>query len=233
MRRWVRSGSGCGRLAERAILEITWLGHACFRLRSKEGVVVTDPYGPSLGLALGKPTADIVTVSHHSPHHAHVAGVGGSPRVIEGPGEYEVHNIAITGVQTQRLSETGQPVGMNTVYLYEMDDLVVCHLGDLGRKLSESEAEEMPDVDILLVPVGGVGTLNAAQASEVISQLEPKLVVPMHYKADGANLELDGVDRFLRELGVTDAEPQPKLTIAKSNLPETMQVVVLEPRRGT
>lgn len=213
-------------------MEITWLGHAAFRLRSREGVVVTDPYPPSLGLNLGKPTADIVTVSHDSPNHAYVAGVGGNPRVLAGPGEYEAHNIAITGVQTYRYDEAGNRIGGNTIYLYEMDDLVVCHLGDIGRKLSESEAEAMPGVDVLLVPVGGLGALNATQAVEVISQLEPKLVVPMHYRLPGITLELEGVERFLREMGVTGAEPQPRLSATRSSLPETVQVVLLEPRRG-
>ena len=188
-------------------MEITWLGHACFRLRGKEGVVVTDPFGPNTGLALGKPTADVVTISHHADNHANVGGVGGEFRVLDGPGEYEVHNIGITGVQTPRVDEHGQPAGINTAYLFEMDDLVVCHLGEFSGKLTASEAEAMPGVDVLLVPVGGVGTLNASGASEVISRLEPRVVVPMHYRVDGANLELEGVERFLREMGASGAQP--------------------------
>lgn len=212
-------------------MEITWLGHACFRLRGKEGTILTDPYGPGLGLNLGKPTADVVTVSHPSENHAHVAAVQGNPKIIDGPGEYEVHGLAITGIQTQRFDESGKPIGINTAYLYEMDDLVICHLGDLSRKLTESEAEAMPGIDVLLVPVGGLSTLNASQAAEVISQLEPRLVVPMHFKTEGTKLELEPVDRFLREMGAAGVQPQPRLNVTRSSLPEAVQVVLLEPRR--
>ena len=193
--------------------------------------MLTDPFGPKVGHSMGRPTADIVTISHPSENHANVDGVGGEFKLVNGPGEYDLHNIAITGVQTRRLDENGSPAGVNTVYLMEMDELVICHLGELGKKLTESEAESMPDVDILLVPVGGIGTLNAPQAVEVISQLEPRLVIPMHYRTEGVALELETVDRFVREIGAGSVQPQPRVNVTRSSLPESTQVVLLEPRK--
>ena len=216
----------------RKTTELTWLGHACFRIRGKEAVIITDPFDKESGYSLGKPTASIVTVSHPHPHHSYLAGIGGSPKVIQGPGEYEVANTFITGIRTYHDAHHGQERGPNTVYLVEIDDLVVCHLGDLGHLPSVGQLEEMSGVDILLVPVGGVSTMNATTALELISYLEPKLAIPMHYKTDAYKGELEPVDRFLKEMGQSDkATPQPKLNVTKSSLPQATRVVVLDYRR--
>jgi L-ascorbate metabolism protein UlaG (beta-lactamase superfamily) len=208
---------------------MVWYGHSCFRLRGREASVVTDPYDRSLGLALPRLTAQIVTVSHEDPHHSYVAGVGGEPRVLRGPGEYEVASAFITGVRTYRDAEKGSKFGTNTSYVIEIDDLVVCHLGDLGHLLLPGQVEDLESPDILLVPVGGHCTINAAQAAEVVSQLEPKVVVPMHYQIERLAVELDPVDRFCKEMGVDNIPLQTKLTVSKSTLPEQATVFVLEP----
>lgn len=213
-------------------MEIIWLGHACFRLRGKEAVVVTDPYDKSVGYALGKPSADIVTLSHSHPGHGNRAGVGGEPRIVDGPGEYEIKGVVITGFRTDHDSEGGKARGKNTAYLIEMESLAIGHLGDLGHVLTAAQVEAMSKVDVLLVPVGGVTTINAAQAAEVISLIEPKIVVPMHYRAAGADANLDPVDRFCREMGAASLTPQPRLSVTQSNLPDITQVVLLEQRRG-
>jgi L-ascorbate metabolism protein UlaG (beta-lactamase superfamily) len=216
-------------------MEITWLGHSCFRLRGREGVVVTDPFDKSVGYSLGRVTADVVTVSHRHPHHEHFSGVTsteGEPRLLDGPGEYEVKGIVIAGLRTFHDGEGGKTRGKNTAFLIEMEDVVVCHLGDLGHVLTAQQAEAMSDVDVLLVPVGGYTTINAAQAAEVISLIEPKIVVPMHYRTPGGPPDLEPVERFLRQMGVPSAEPQPRLAITSGSLPEVTQVVLLEPRRG-
>src|SRR5215472_487042 len=152
-------------------MEITWLGHANFRLRGREGVVVTDP--ALWKGAAGRTTADLVTVSHAHPGHNQAALVGGQPRVISGPGEYEVKGIVVTGVQTYHDAEKGKKRGKNTAYVIDLDDLVVCHLGDLGHLLSNDHVDQMRNVDVLMVPVGGGATIDAAQAVEVISLIEP------------------------------------------------------------
>lgn len=214
-------------------VEIIWLGQSCFRLRSREAVVITDPFGPGTpgqSASLGRATADIVTVSHHHPDHNNAAAIGGDPHVVDGPGEYEIKGVVITGIRTFHDAESGKVRGKNTCYLIEMDDLVICHLGDIGHVLSTSQVEAMSSVDILLVPVGGGPTINAAQAAEVISLVEPKVVIPMHYRMPGSTSELEPVDRFLREMGVSKAEPQPKLTVSASSLPDALEVVLLEPK---
>ncbi len=216
-------------------MDIQWLGHSCFRWRSREATIVIDPFDRAdkdLGYAIGRPAADIVLVTHAHPHHNHVGAVSGQPFVIDGPGEYEVSGAFITGVQTYHDDDSGKRRGRNTVYLVEMDDLVLCHLGDLGHVLTAAQVEQMSEVDILFVPVGGRTTINAAQASEVVSLLEPHLVIPMHFRTEVAPLDLDPVDRFLREMGAKAPVEQPRLSVTKSSLPAETQVVLLEyPRR--
>ncbi|MFH0941564.1 MAG: MBL fold metallo-hydrolase [Chloroflexota bacterium] len=207
-------------------MEITWLGRSCFRLKGSEATVLTDPYGPDYGYNLGKPTANIVTVSHQHADHNYVQAVSGA-RVISGPGEYEFGNILIIGVATYHDDAGGEKRGKNTVYLIEMDEVTICHLGDLGHLLTSEQAGGLGNIDVLLIPVGGVYTIDAPQAAKVVRQLEPKFVIPMHYKTPVEKAALEPVDRFLKELGVGQLEPSPKLSVTKSNLPESLQVRLL------
>ncbi len=208
-------------------MEITWLGHSCFRIRSKEASIVTDPYDDSIGLKIGKVTADILTITHGHGDHNNRAAVGGEPKVVDGPGEYEIRGVLITGIRTSHDDGSGKR-GSNTVYLVEAEDLVVCHLGDLGHVPTPEQVEQMSNVDILMIPVGGNYTINAGQAAEVVSLIEPKIVIPMHFKIEGLKVELDTVDKFCREMGVKSPQPQPKLTVTKSALPGEQQIVLLE-----
>jgi len=217
-------------------MELTWLGHSCFRLRGKEATLLTDPPSPATGYSLARSTtADIVTISHDHAGHNYVKGVAGEPRVVAGPGEYEIEQVLITGVRTYHDRERGKLLGRNTAYLITMDDVHICHLGDLGDKLDERAIEELSGADVLLVPVGGGNALDAAQAAEVVAQLEPRLIVPMHYATPQyktTSVPLDPVDRFLHEMGVTAPEPQAKLVITPSSLPGEPQVVLLTNRGG-
>jgi len=208
-------------------MEISWLGHSCFRIKGSRTTVITDPYSPDSGYSLGKPTANIVTVSHQHPGHSYVSGIGGDPKLVTRPGEYEISNVLIIGMATFHDEEAGNLRGKNTIYLLEIDGLSICHLGDLGHVLSVGQTEEIDNVDVLLLPVGGVSTLDAAGAAEVVRQLEPKAVVPMHYKTDALKRELEPVENFLKEMGVTEVNPQPKLSLTKTNLPLTSQVFLL------
>jgi L-ascorbate metabolism protein UlaG (beta-lactamase superfamily) len=209
-------------------MDITWLGHSCFRLRGSHATVITDPYSPGLGYSLGKPTARIVTVSHQHPGHCYVQGVGGQPKEVSRPGEYEISGVLIIGIATFHDGERGRKRGKNTVYLMEIDEISVCHLGDLGHVLTNEQVEEIGNVDVLLLPVGGVSTINAPMAAEVVRQLEPKAVIPMHYKTPALSWELEPVERFLKEIGAKQVNSQPKLSITKSNLPDSSQVFLLD-----
>ena len=208
-------------------MEITWLGHSCFKLKGKQATVITDPFSPGIGYTLGKVSAETVTVSHPHPGHSYIQGVGGEPRIIKGPGEYEASGVLTVGVHTYHDNEKGVQRGKNTAFVIDIDDVMICHLGDLGHVLTAEQVAEIDGVDVLMVPVGGVSTIDAVQAAQIVRQLEPKIVIPMHYKTDALKRTLETVDRFLKEMGVKEAVPQPKLTVNKNSLPLTMQVVVL------
>jgi L-ascorbate metabolism protein UlaG (beta-lactamase superfamily) len=208
-------------------MDITWLGHSCFRIKGNHATVVTDPYSPDLGYSLGKLSADIVCLSHEHPGHSYFQGISGQPRRLNGPGEYEIGGVLIIGTSTFHDQERGSQRGRNTVYTMEIDELNVCHLGDLGHVLTAAQVEELGGVDVLLLPVGGLSTIDAPMAAAVVRQLEPKIVVPMHYKTPALNRELEPVERFLTEVGVNEAKGEPKLTVKRSTLPDTTQVVLL------
>ncbi len=209
-------------------MDISWLGHSCFRLRGRHATVITDPYSPGLGYTLGKPTAHIVTVSHQHPGHSYVQGIGGEPRLVTGPGEYEISGVLIIGIATFHDPEGGGKRGKNTAYLIEIDEVTVCHLGDLGHMLTTEQVEGLDNVDVLLLPVGGVSTINPAVAAAVVRQLEPKAVIPMHYKTQAISRELEPVEKFLKEIGVREVKSQPKLSFTKSGLPATTEVFLLD-----
>jgi L-ascorbate metabolism protein UlaG (beta-lactamase superfamily) len=207
-------------------LELTYLGHSAFRLRGKDVTIVTDPHPPELGAPMGKPSANIVTISHKSPNHSYSEGVSGNPRIVNGPGEYELADILIAGVATSMEPRVGPT---NTAYVFRLEDLNICHLGDLRDKLTDKQVEEIGSIDVLLVPVGGGRAIGAAQAAAVITQLEPSVVVPMHYRVDGVLADgLEPVDPFCREVGLKDYVPEPKLSITKGSLTNEVRIIVLE-----
>jgi L-ascorbate metabolism protein UlaG (beta-lactamase superfamily) len=210
-------------------MEITWLGRSCFRIRAKEATVVTDPYdNKTTGYTLGRPNADIVTVSHSDPAHANVDGVGGNPRVIEGPGEFEISGASITGVATYRGKEKTPESGRNVAYIIELEDMRIAHLGGIGHVPTSDQIESMSGVDILMVPVGGGESLDAPPAMETVSLIEPKLVIPMNYKTDVDKAKLDLLDRFLKEMGAKSPEVHQKVTVTRSSLPDETQLVVID-----
>lgn len=215
-------------------VEITWLGHACFRLRGRDVTIVTDPLdGPALGYPPLNVTADVVTVSNDHTNHANVAGVGGTPRVFSGPGEYEIGGAMMWGIRTFRTetSAHGLPA-KNCAFVIQLEDLRICHLGDLGHPLTAEQLTEIKDADVLLVPIGGHCTIAAAQAAEIVAQVEPKIVIPMHYGTaeTAGHVALDPLDRFCREMGTPAFAPQARLNVTPSSLPQEATLVVLERR---
>jgi L-ascorbate metabolism protein UlaG (beta-lactamase superfamily) len=214
-------------------MDVSWLGHGCFRLRGRSAAVVTDPYPPTLGTRLPRLEADLVTISHEHPNHSHAQIVHGDPFVIHGPGEYEVAGVAVLGLATFHDTASGAERGRNTVYVIEVDDVRVCHLGDLGHRLVDDQLEAIGTVDVVLAPVGGGAALDGAAAAEVVRQLEPRIVVPMHFRQAGLKTSLEPAERFLKEMGVESAEAQPRLSVQPtSGDSDTTRVVLLEPRAG-
>jgi L-ascorbate metabolism protein UlaG (beta-lactamase superfamily) len=213
-------------------MDITWFGHSCFRLRDRAATVVTDPYGKDIGLLLPRVRADLVTVSHDADDHNCVKGVKSGFKALTGPGEYEVSGVFVTGLELRGEKKKGKEPAerpRNTVFLFEFEDLTVCHLGDLDHVPTQAQVEDtLGEVDVLLIPVGGGESLNAAQASEVVSLLEPHIVIPMHYKVKDLTLKLDPVSKFLKEMGLDNVATQETLKVSRSGLPEETQVVLLE-----
>lgn len=211
-------------------MDILWYGHSCFRITERgSATVVTDPLGEKLGYEVPRLKADVVTISHDAPGHNNLDAVKGCDHVITGPGEYEIGGVFIIGVATYN-REQDQP-RHNVVYLFDYDSLKVAHLGDLDHVPNQSMIDALGPIDIALIPVGGGSALSSSQAAEVVSLLEPSIVVPMHFQTDvSRGIELDPVDRFLKEMGINAIEQEPMLRISSTNLPEQTQVVLLDYR---
>lgn len=216
-------------------MDITWYGLSCFRIRESGITLVCDPYDKGVGLALPKLRADIVTISHDRPGHNAADRIAGEPKVLRGPGEYEVKNIFTTGLATYHRKQKAELSERNVAFFFEFGDLTVGHLGDIGEVPSQAEIEELNigEVDVLLVPVGGGDTLDPTRAVEIVGMFEPRLVIPMHYRlpglAEGLAERLEPVDKFLKELGAAMPEPVEMVKVSKSALPEETQVVILTP----
>lgn len=210
---------------------ITWQGHSCFKLQDKVGTdgitLVTDPYGKECGLKMPSFEADIITVSHDHADHNNVSALRGTPFIIDCPGEYDIKDVLIEGIDSFHDEKNGDERGHNTIYRIEIDDISITHLGDLGSALTDAQIEKLAGTDILLIPVGGKYTLDAKKAVEVISQIEPRIIIPMHYKTEGLAYDLDPLDKFVKEIGLTPTYEE-KLKISKKDLPqEEMELVVL------
>jgi L-ascorbate metabolism protein UlaG (beta-lactamase superfamily) len=208
-------------------MEITWLGHSCFLIKGKEKTIITDPCHPDLGYRLGEPKADIATLSHFHPGHSYIEGVANEPKRIKSPGEYEIGGTFITGFASFHDNKKGGLRGKNTIYIIEMDGITLCHLGDLGHPLDPHLIEELGDIDILFLPVGEVSTIPIDTAVEIVRQLEPPIVIPMHYKTEAFTGNLGPVDKFLDKMRIRWLEAKPKLSITSSSLPTTTQTIVL------
>ena len=208
-------------------MDITWLGHSCFRIKGKDAVVITDPCSPSLGYSLSKLRADIVTLSHFHPGHSYVEAIEGEFKEIKGPGEYELKGVFVTGIATFHDDSKGSERGKNNVYLIEIDGVTLCHLGDIGHSLSTALEEQIGDVGVLFLPVGGVTSIDSSKAADIVKNLSPKIVIPMHYKTPVLTKEIDTVDNFLKKMGIKEVAAQPKLSVNRTTLPPSTQVVIL------
>jgi len=213
-------------------MQITWHGHSCFRFQGKAASdiasVVTDPYKSEFtGLKMPRLEADIVTISHNHDDHNNLEAIKGEPFVIRGAGEYEIKEVYVDGISSYHDDVKGAKRGENIIYRFEIEDIVITHLGDLGGELDDKQLERLEGTDILLVPVGGVFTLDAQKAVSVINQIEPRIIIPMHYKVPGLKFDLAPVDNFLKAIAIKPRHEE-KLKISKKDLPqEDMELVVL------
>lgn len=213
-------------------MNIKYLGHSSFFIRSKDAKIVTDPYGPSTGFKFPKTEADIVTVSHDHDDHNHPQGVTGEPLIVDWPGEFEKKGVRITGFPTYHDKKKGEERGHNTLFKIEADGMHILHLGDLGHTLDDDTLEAIGDIDILLIPVGGHYTIDAKEAVEVIKQIEPSIIIPMHYRTPSHNEKTFGevapLEDFLKAYGLESPETVDQFNIKKEDLGDETKVVVMK-----
>jgi L-ascorbate metabolism protein UlaG (beta-lactamase superfamily) len=215
-------------------MEVTYFGLNAVRLRGREATVMIDPYEPKLGLSPVRLSVPIVIFTHEDSTHSSLQGISGDPHIVTGAGEFEIKGVAMQGTQTYHDAKKGAERGKNVCFTVEIDDLRCVHLGHLGHALTEAQLESIGSkIDILFVPIGGGSHINSAQATEIVNQIEPKYVVPISYKLPGLTLlaqNLEGVEKFAKEMGATDLTPQPKLQMTVSPTVEETKLVILEPR---
>lgn len=210
-------------------MEIQWHGYSCFSIKSKKTTIVTDPFDPEkTGLKLGKLKADIVTVSHDHSGHNNVKAVEGNPRVLDWPGEYDIQGVFITAMNTYHNTKDEEDKGTNTVFNFTVDDIYVCHLGDLGHVLTTEHVDELGKVDVLMIPVGEGNCISIKKAKEMIEKVEPRMVIPMHFAQEGLKREdLKPVQEFLKEMGINNPQKTDILKISKKDLPQEDTIYVL------
>ncbi|HYM49806.1 MAG TPA: MBL fold metallo-hydrolase [Candidatus Limnocylindrales bacterium] len=215
-------------------MEITYFGLNAIRIRGRDATLLIDPYEPKLGLAPVRLNVQIVALTHDDPTQFSMQGLGSDYHLVTGAGEFEIKGIFLRGIQTYHDGQKGQKRGKNFVYVVEVDDLRVCHLGHLGHALDEGQLDAIGSkIDVLCVPVGGGSHIGSAQATEIVNQIEPKLVIPISYRLPGLTLlaqDLEPVDKFAKEMGATDLTTQPKLQLSSSPTQEEPKLVLLEAR---
>jgi L-ascorbate metabolism protein UlaG (beta-lactamase superfamily) len=222
-------------LEDKDMIDIWFHGQACVRVKGKTATIVFDPYDPEYtGLSALKLTADIVCVTHQHKDHNNAAAVSGTseegkpPFVISGPGEYEISGVNVVGITSFHDDKEGAERGKNTIYHVTIDDVNIVHLGDLGqKKLTQDQVEELSVCDVLFIPVGSVYTISGKDATDIIAQIEPKIIIPIHYKLPGLKFELEGIETFLSAMGKENLEPVQKLSVSRERLPEEPELVLL------
>lgn len=211
---------------------ITWYGYSCFKIQtrpqrgSEEVTIFTDPFDKSIGLKPPQGNADIVLISHSHSDHNNSSTLKGEPFIIDACGEYSVKEVLIEGIQAYHDQEKGALRGLNNIYTIQSEDLNICHLGDLGHILTEDQIEEIGDVDVLMIPIGGKYTLNAKEAEKVIGQIDPKIIIPMHYKLPGLNLDIDDKEVFAKEVGLEMENGISKFTFKNTDIKDIQNKVI-------
>jgi L-ascorbate metabolism protein UlaG (beta-lactamase superfamily) len=217
--------------------KLSWAGQSCFELsvapsKDVQATIVIDPFDEKIGLKLPNFSADVVLTTHDHHDHNNVKAIKGETFLIDGPGEYEIKGIFVQGIDSSHDDAQGKERGKNTIYIIEAEDIRFCHLGDFGQKeLTDEQLEKIGHVDVLMIPVGGEYTISSSEAPKIIGQIDPKIVIPMHYELPKLNVKLDGVEKFLKAMGKTSVEPVDKLNLKYSALPKEgeTEIIVLKP----
>ncbi len=216
-------------------MNINWYGQSCFQISSSQGKnnhvsIVIDPFDESTGLKPPKLQADIVLVTHDHSDHNNVKAVSGQPFIVKGPGEYDIKGVFIQGISGYHDNVQGAQRGSITIYTIETEGIRLCHLSDLGQKeLTSDQLDKIGNIDILMIPVGGIYTIDAAEAVKVMAQIEPRIIMPMHYKIPKLKIKIDDIDKFLKNLGIKKPESLPKLSVRKKDIStEEAKIIILQ-----
>lgn len=216
-------------------MQIQYYGHSCFKITTKpagrgqdDAVVFIDPFDKSVGLRPPQGNANLVLVTHDHPDHNNITALKGEPQVIDIPGEYSVFGLNIIGISSFHDEKVGAERGQNTIYVFETEDMRLCHMGDLGAELTEKQLEEINGVDILMIPIGGKYTIDGEKAAEIVRKIEPKIVIPMHYKMPGIVVDIEDEKKFCAEMGNCPQEKISKITLKSKDIEgKSMEVVLM------
>ena len=212
-------------------MTIQFIGHSFFKITGKDAVIATDPFPKEIGLEPQRFKADILTISHQHWDHSNKKAILGEPFIAENPGEYDIKSVFIRGIRSFHDKKQGKERGENTIFIFQIEDIQVAHLGDFGQKdLNQEQLEALEDIDIVLIPVGGVYTIDAKEAHQLILKIEPKIVIPMHFLVPHLKItEIAPVEDFFKEMGLEKVKPQEKLSLKKKDLPQELEVIYLKP----
>ena len=210
-------------------MEIIWLGHSCFRFRSQETIVITDPFPNSIGFDFENRPASIVTVSQNDKNHSNAENVSGNPKIFAAPGEYEYTGVSVKGVMTPLAEQTNRE-DRNVAFTITLEGIKICHLGKLNTPLTTNIVDELGPIDVLLVPVGGHGLIELNGIQQIMQDFDPKIVIPMQYKTQGLQLDIDPVDAFLTMQSSSELQPQPRISVTSTNIPPSLNITLLSPQ---
>ncbi len=212
-------------------MHISWHGQSCFKIQGKDVILITDPPNKKVGVNSPKTKADIVTISHNHLSHNNVNGIKEKPTIIDTPGEFNVKGVNIYGISSFHDNKEGAELGLNNIFVFEIDKIKICHLGDLGHMLSDEQIEIIDGIDILMIPVGETNLISIKEVMEIINTIEPKIIIPMHYQVKGLENKLSPLSKFTEEMSLKSKKAIPKLVIKYKDLPTTeTEVVILEKR---
>ena len=208
-------------------MEIVWLGHSCVMIKTAESTLITDPFPDSIGISMSERKSDVLTISNSHPNHSAIEPKSQFDHIIDGPGEYEIAGFYITGIGTS-LKTNDADNHINTIYSIRTEGVTISHLGDISQSLSPGQAQELNQTDVLIVPAGGVCTLEIPRMAELVNRISPRIIIPVHYKTEGTKIELDLLDDFLRHMGAGEIVPQLRLNVTATNLPKETRIAVIQ-----
>lgn len=209
-------------------MEITWYGHSCFLIKDRNGKkLLTDPFDTTVGYCMPNETVDIVTVSHQHFDHNYTQALPGIPKIFDKPGNYTINDLSIKGIHSYHDKYNGAKRGENIIFVIEVDGFTICHLGDLGHMLTTDDFNQIGNIDVLLIPVGGNYTIDGEEAAKIAKKINSHIVIPMHYGTNALSFPLDGADKFILKMG--NSEKVPSSCLKLDHIPDEFnRVKILE-----